>query len=396
MERAADTEGGVDAAWPASCPTVPPRARSSRSRRGPLRAAWALVLGFTAVIGLSSPQSSARSSGAAASGGLAFSVPARPLADPRRRRAASALVAARRPGGPKAAWLSLKEASHPSKRRGASVTLLAGRPVIERGTLAAFLRTAAKVSLGALAAFAGLFALLYVTSGFEVCMEAASSTVAGKSPLVAGIIGLAVGALHTFAGPDHLAGLAPLVIGQGRSLPAAFGLGALWGSGHATGQVLLGLGCMLVQIGILRMAWAGVLSQASNSLIGASLIGIGLLGLNETRKFSAEDALSESPSRPRFGWATYLTGVLHGLSLDAILFISPALALPRLAAILHILGVAVGTLVSMGVYTSLLSRLRTQGPRLQMISCGASVVAMMLGACILLASFGLSIGLPGL
>ena len=38
-------------------------------------------------------------------------------------------------------------------------------------------------------------------------------------------------------GPDHLAALAPLVIGQRRSIFAAFGLGALWGSGHATGQL---------------------------------------------------------------------------------------------------------------------------------------------------------------
>ena len=39
-------------------------------------------------------------------------------------------------------------------------------------------------------------------------------------------------------GPDHLAALAPLVIGKRRSVFAAFGLGALWGSGHATGQLV--------------------------------------------------------------------------------------------------------------------------------------------------------------
>ena len=49
--------------------------------------------------------------------------------------------------------------------------------------------------------------------------------------------GIAVGTLHTVAGPDHLAGLAPLVVGPGHSPASAFGLGALWGSGHATGQL---------------------------------------------------------------------------------------------------------------------------------------------------------------
>lgn len=57
------------------------------------------------------------------------------------------------------------------------------------------------------------------------------------------MIGLAVGGLHTVAGPDHLAALAPLVIGKRRTPFAAFGLGALWGSGHATGQLVVGLGC---------------------------------------------------------------------------------------------------------------------------------------------------------
>lgn len=381
--------GGADTASPAP---LPPLQQRTRPRRLPVRILWPLLLGVAAAVGLPCPHLSTRSPDAA-DAYSAFAAPVRPLADLRRRRCASALVAARRPGALKAPWLS-QEASHPSKRRGASVvSLLAGKPVSERGP---FLRTVAKVLACSLAAGAGLIVLLYITSAFEAWMELTSGAVKGKTPLVAGVIGLAVGALHTFAGPDHLAGLAPLVIGQGRSLLAAFGLGALWGSGHATGQLLLGLATMLVQFGILRMSWAGAFSQASTFLIGGSLIAIGLLGLNETRNFSADFAVGDAPVKRRFGWATYFTGVLHGLSLDAILFISPALALPRLAAGLHIVGVSIGTLLSMGVYTALLSRLCQSGPRLQLVSGGASVVAMMLGAVILLASLGLNLGLPGL
>lgn len=50
--------------------------------------------------------------------------------------------------------------------------------------------------------------------------------------------GLVTGVLHTMTGPDHLASLAPLTIG--RSKVQSTLLGALWGAGHGTGQLLLG------------------------------------------------------------------------------------------------------------------------------------------------------------
>ena len=51
--------------------------------------------------------------------------------------------------------------------------------------------------------------------------------------------GLAAGCLHTLAGADHLAALTPLTIG--RTHLRASALGALWGFGHCTGQMILGL-----------------------------------------------------------------------------------------------------------------------------------------------------------
>lgn len=51
--------------------------------------------------------------------------------------------------------------------------------------------------------------------------------------------GLAAGCLHTLAGADHLAALTPLTIG--RSHFRASLMGALWGFGHSTGQLMLGL-----------------------------------------------------------------------------------------------------------------------------------------------------------
>ena len=57
--------------------------------------------------------------------------------------------------------------------------------------------------------------------------------------------GLAAGCLHTLAGADHLAALTPLTIG--RSQFKASLLGALWGLGHSTGQLILGLLMVLLK-----------------------------------------------------------------------------------------------------------------------------------------------------
>lgn len=57
--------------------------------------------------------------------------------------------------------------------------------------------------------------------------------------------GLAAGCLHTLAGADHLAALTPLTIG--RSQIKASLLGALWGFGHSTGQLILGLLMVLLK-----------------------------------------------------------------------------------------------------------------------------------------------------
>ncbi|CAE7478796.1 TTLL2 [Symbiodinium natans] len=240
-----------------------------------------------------------------------------------------------------------------------------------------------------------LLLLLYITSFVEGAMHKLfAHPMTAKSPAVALIIGLAVGGLHTVAGPDHLAALAPLVIGKGRSVFAAFGLGALWGSGHATGQLIIGIGCLAVKMGLLQMHVAQVLEQTSGLLVGASLIAIGLLGFKEARDYDAEDeAISFDQN---YGWATYATGVVHGLSLDAIIFILPAFSLPRFSAVVHVLGVVFGTLFSMGCYTTVLSLFFRKSPKLKLISSSASSISLLLGICILMSCVGIDLPLPGL
>lgn len=252
-----------------------------------------------------------------------------------------------------------------------------------------------RVAVASVAVALGLVALLYCTSFVEGAMHKLfAPPMKAKSPSFALLIGLAVGGLHTVAGPDHLAALAPLVIGKRRSIFAAFGLGALWGSGHATGQLVIGLGCLAVHLGLLQMHVATALQQMSGILVGLSLIAIGLLGFKEAKDYDPTE--EEETSTGKFGWATYATGVVHGLSLDAIIFILPAFSLPRFSAIVHVFGVVTGTLFSMGCYTTVLSLFFRKSPRLKMVSASASSISLLLGLCIMMSCFGIALPLPGL
>mmetsp|Transcript_11801 Transcript_11801/g.21493 ORF Transcript_11801/g.21493 Transcript_11801/m.21493 type:complete len:359 (+) Transcript_11801:58-1134(+) len=276
------------------------------------------------------------------------------------------------------------------------------------------LHAAGRGLLQAVGITCGLLALLTITSVFEKLSHSTSGLMSGQSPMLAAVIGVAVGTLHTVAGPDHLASLAPMVIGRRRSVFENFGLGALWGSGHATGQLIIGIACLLVKVGLLQFSWAEALGQVSGWLVGISLIGIGVLGIKEVGEYQKEmagiDSGLESHNRShghshshggsdkrrgRFGWATYGTGVLHGLSPDAIVFLIPALALPRWSAVSHIGGVVLGTLVAMGAVTAALGALCQRAVRLNRISTSASGVAILLGVSILLGELGLTIPLPG-
>merc|ERR1711937_776890 len=106
-------------------------------------------------------------------------------------------------------------------------------------------------SLGKLflkAAAAALVLSIFAVPGFYVKYLSPKITLS-----VAGVIlalksassGLFAGSLHSLAGPDHLAALAPLAMG--RSSMAAGFLGGLWGFGHCVGQIVFGIVFVLLK-----------------------------------------------------------------------------------------------------------------------------------------------------
>ncbi|KAJ9178800.1 hypothetical protein P3X46_010652 [Hevea brasiliensis] len=214
--------------------------------------------------------------------------------------------------------------------------------------------------------------------------------------------GFLAGCLHTLSGPDHLAALAPLSIGRSRMESAV--VGALWGCGHDAGQVIFGLLFLLLKdqlhIEIIR-TWG-------TRIVGFTLLVIGAMGIREASEapnpcvalengecdVSVYETL-ESPTvgKKKIGFATFATGIVHGLQPDALMMVLPALALPsRLAGAAFLVMFLLGTVVAMGSYTvfigSCSQALKDRMPRItEKLTWISSLIAIALGLAIIISQF---------
>ncbi|XP_058191302.1 chloroplast protein FOR GROWTH AND FERTILITY 2-like [Rhododendron vialii] len=217
--------------------------------------------------------------------------------------------------------------------------------------------------------------------------------------------GFFAGCLHTLSGPDHLAALAPLSIGRTRMESAA--VGALWGCGHDAGQLLFGLLFLLLKdrlhIEIIR-TWG-------TRVVGFTLLVIGAMGIREASEVHVPCVVLENgecdvsnyetfenrtigkKKKKRIGFATFATGIVHGLQPDALMMVLPALALPSRLAGAAFLGMfLVGTVIAMGSYTvfigSCSEALKERVPRItEKLTWASSLVAIALGLAIIITQF---------
>ena len=114
--------------------------------------------------------------------------------------------------------------------------------------------------------------------------------------------GLLAGCLHTLTGPDHLAALAPLTVGPARAQNAL--MGALWGCGHNTGQMLFGLAFVLLKD---KLPFdMEIIGQWGQGIVGGTLVIIGIMGWWEARAM-ARGALTRLARPPVLGTSTTRT-----------------------------------------------------------------------------------------
>ncbi|VAH99001.1 unnamed protein product [Triticum turgidum subsp. durum] len=108
--------------------------------------------------------------------------------------------------------------------------------------------------------------------------------------------------------------------------------------------------------------------------------------------------LGAGGKKKEISFATFATGIVHGLQPDALMIILPALAMPSRAAGAAFLGMfLVGTVLSMASYTVLIGTcteaLKERVPRItEKLTWAASLVAISMGVAIIVSeSFGVSL-----
>lgn len=220
--------------------------------------------------------------------------------------------------------------------------------------------------------------------------------------------GFFAGCLHTLSGPDHLAALAPLSIGRTRMESAA--VGALWGCGHDAGQLIFGLLFLLLK----DRLHIEVIRTWGTRVVGFTLLLIGAMGIKEASEVHSQFVPLENGDsdisvydvvgtpvmgkKKKVGFATFATGIVHGLQPDALLIILPALALPsRLAGAAFLSMFLVGTVMAMGSYTVFIGScsraLKDRVPRItEKLTWASSLIAIGLGLAIIISQlFGFSL-----
>ncbi len=208
--------------------------------------------------------------------------------------------------------------------------------------------------------------------------------------------GLIAGAGHVFAGPDHLAAVAPLAVDRRNK---TWRIGLSWGAGHSAGVWVLAL----LALAFRETLPIDLLSAWGERLVGLVLIGIGLIGMRRliatrihshihehdglrhahihvhARAAGEDHAIEHGHAHSALG-----IGLLHGLAGTAhLLGVLPALLLPsRLAAILYVIAFGAGSIVAMTAFSWILGKLvyhlRPWGDRAYRLLLGSCCTAAVL------------------
>lgn len=220
------------------------------------------------------------------------------------------------------------------------------------------------------------------------------------NPLAFLIPGFLAGFGHVFAGPDHLAAVAPLSTRR----EGAWLVGLRWGLGHGAGVALVALGAVFLK----AYLQIEVVSAYGERLVGFMLLAIGAIGLYQGFRRNHDhsepvhgSAKAPSPAEKGKGFwfrlpaiAPFFIGTLHGLAGSShLLGVLPALVLPDTASsLLYLSGFACGTVAAMASFSEGLGRLSQRlglrwASALSVLTFMLSVTALAVGAFWLASSF---------
>jgi len=193
------------------------------------------------------------------------------------------------------------------------------------------------------------------------------------TPALVLTLGLAIGLQHAFE-PDHIAAVTTQVIHQknkSQSLKELIKkgalkssiIGAMWGAGHTTTLVLVGLLVYLFSVNI-----PDVFFISSEFIVGVMLIFLAITTLSNKKLFKIKHMHSHAHkdgtihthphdhgSDHKHGHKSYLIGCIHGLAGSGVLLVVIAGTLSSVQDILSfILIFGVGSIIGMTVISSLI------------------------------------------
>lgn len=213
-------------------------------------------------------------------------------------------------------------------------------------------------------------------------------------------------------GPDHLAALVGPSIGK--SWLGGVKIGALWGVGHGISAFTIGLTAFFLKGQFAgRFAVMKQLATAAESVVGLSILLIGLIGVKEalspeplsvaTDQAQPLNSMDESiigvppvftvPGDRSEGKdagstrAVFANGLLHGFSWDGAPSLAPAIAMTSWrGAVVYLLAYTAGTMLTMSLAAGAVAELSarvgqaSQDPDLpRKLSLVSSVVAVAIG-----------------
>ncbi|WP_269623313.1 hydantoin utilization protein A [Prochlorococcus marinus] len=183
--------------------------------------------------------------------------------------------------------------------------------------------------------------------------------------IISVLTGFAAGALHVIGGADHLVAMAPSAFNKPRF---ALKDGFAWGLGHSTGVLLLSVLAILIKdfAQIERMSTMAELSVGIFLLIVGVLTIKTSLGLhihthththrNDGKHQHFHLHLRGGKKHNRHSHTSISLGLLHGLAgASHLIAVIPALALPRVGAVLYLFFYLLGSFLSMGVIVTAMS-----------------------------------------
>lgn len=185
--------------------------------------------------------------------------------------------------------------------------------------------------------------------------------------MISAITGFLAGVVHVWAGPDHLAAIAPLAVRRPRR---AWLPGMRWGFGHSAGVAVIGL----LSLWLRDRLPVDLLSHWGERLVGVMVFGIGLWALRRALKQNvhAHEHTHDGQAHIHFhthshqaarqhdgadahhhGHAAFGIGILHGLAGSShFLGVLPILAFPtKTQAAAYLVAFGAGTILSMATFS---------------------------------------------